>query len=147
MSEWTQHGEFELAVFNRVVVAHLAGGWNLEAALAYDQQFRDCAAKLAQSGQPWAHLVTLDDWSLGVPEINPVIDSLVGWCTDHGLQRAAHVYAPSVLKRVHLQDLVRPDGRFELRHFDQLDSAVSWLHQQGFELPAIGEQSPQGSAR
>ena len=91
-----QHGEFDIKISGQVLVASLAGSWNEEAARAFDREFRLAAEPLL--GAPWAHLVYLDDWSLGVPEMKPVIEQLVAWCCAHGLKRAAKVYSPSMLK-------------------------------------------------
>jgi len=51
--------------------------------------FKSIARPLSQ--QPWGHLVYLDDWELGVPEITPIIQNLVDWCTHNGLKKSAQI--------------------------------------------------------
>ena len=65
------HGEYQLLLSNRILIAKVSGSWNLEAAQNYAQDFKQLAQAL--TGRPWAHLVLLDDWQLSVPEVNPVI--------------------------------------------------------------------------
>lgn len=127
-----QHGEFTLSVSGNVVIANLTGGWNREAALAFDGEFRRVAKPLIHSN--WGHLVMLDDWSLGVPEMKPVIAGLVQWCSDNGLKRVAHVYSPSMLKKLQLDDLVVETGDFKRHAFACNDDAIQWLAAEGYPL-------------
>lgn len=143
-----QHGEFVLSTNGNILVARLSGSWNEEAARAFDRHFREHAAGLASA--PWGHMVLLDDWQLGVPEMGPVIEVLVHWCIDNGLRRAAHVYQPSLLKKLQLEDLVTGSEQgFQRRAFSSVDVALAWLKEEGFELndeldPLLGADSHQG---
>lgn len=126
-----EHGEFELSVAGNILTARLIGGWNKEAALAFDRQFRLAAEPLLSDD--WGHLVFLDDWSLGVPEMIPIIENLVQWCVAHGLKRAAHVYSPSMLKQMQANDMVvQQQGEFQRRSFAEADQAITWLNEAGF---------------
>ena len=128
-----QHGEFELSVSGNILIAHLIGGWNKEAALAFDREFRIAAEPLL--ADDWGHLVFLDDWSLGVPEMIPIIEDLVQWCVINGLKRAAHVYSPSMLKQMQANDMVAEQlGDFQRCAFRDKESALAWLAQQQFTL-------------
>jgi hypothetical protein len=127
-----QHGEFDIKISGQVLVASLAGSWNEEAARAFDREFRLAAEPLL--GAPWAHLVYLDDWSLGVPEMKPVIEQLVAWCCEHGLKRAAQVYSPSMLKTLQLEDLVVEQGDFQRRAFATGQQALQWLRAEGYDV-------------
>ena len=126
-----QHGEFELSVSGNILVARLIGGWNEEAARAFDREFRQVAEPLI--GSDWGHLLCLEDWSLEVPEMGPVIEDLVQWCIDNGLKRAAQVYSASMLKQLQLDDMVvEQSGNFQRCTFRTKDDALTWLAQQGF---------------
>lgn len=129
-----QHGEFELSVSGNILVARLIGGWNEEAARAFDREFRMTAEPLL--GNDWGHLVCLEDWSLGVPEMAPIIENLVQWCVASGLKRAAQVYSPSMLKQLQVDDMVVEQlGEFQRCIFRDKASACRWLAEEGFELP------------
>jgi len=127
-----QHGEFELSVKGNVLIACLKGGWNEVAARNFDRCLRETAQPLL--GKNWGHLVCLEDWSLGVPEMVPIVEDLVQWCIDNGLKCAAHVYSASMMKKLTLDDMVvEKQGDFQRHHFSNKAEATRWLAQQGFE--------------
>ncbi len=128
-----QHGEFVITTNGNILVARLSGSWNEEAARAFDKALREHAAELSSS--PWGHMVLLDEWQLGVPEMGPIIEVLVHWCIEHGLRRAAHVYTPSLLKKLQLEDMVTESEQdFHRRAFADTEAALRWLKEEGFEL-------------
>ncbi len=127
----TQHGEFVLTTNGNVLIARLSGSWNEEAARAYAAAFREQANALGEAR--WGHLVLLDEWQLGVPEIAPVIEELVHWCIGNGLIRAAQVYSPSLLKRLQLDDMISDhQDDYQRRAFATLPEALVWLEEGGF---------------
>lgn len=127
------HGDFELVVQGSVLVAKLTGSWNEEAALAFEKAFKEAATPLSQGN--WAHLVYLDDWDLGVPEIMPIVERLVAWCIANGLKRSAQVYCQSMLKKYQLDMMVvDQQGDFERRVFDNCDTAKDWLRAEGYSF-------------
>ena len=86
------HGHFDMWIDNRVLLAKLKGQWNGEMAHIFSQNMKELAATF--EGQKWGHIVYLDDWELGTPELEPIINELVTWVTNHGLVRTAQVYSP-----------------------------------------------------
>ena len=96
------------------------------------------AAAFRQAGQsmpnrPWGHIVYLDDWELGTPDIEPVIVELVGWAIENSLTRSAQVYSPSMLKKYQLDRMIAESlGEFERRTFKDESSAFDWLKHEGF---------------
>jgi hypothetical protein len=126
-----QHGDFRLTINGQILVAYVRGSWNEEAAQAYSDEYQRQASRL---GSRWGHLVFLDEWSLGIPEIVPVIQQLVSWSIEHGLTRAAHVYSPSMLKRLQLEEMIHDGGAFIHKGFASVDDAVGWLQQEGYSL-------------
>lgn len=127
-----QHGEFTLSVSGNILLAKLSGAWNEEAARAFSQNLKTTVMPLI--GADWGHLVYLDDWRLGVPEIKPIVEELVAWCCDNGLKRAAHVYSPSMVKKLQLEDFVAETGDFQRRAFASEAEAIAWLAVEGYEL-------------
>ncbi|MCC5827451.1 hypothetical protein [Alkalimonas sp.] len=123
--------KFTLWREQHVLLARAKGGWNRLTAEDYSSQFKCMASQLI--GQPWAHIVYLDDWELGVPEIEPVIQELVHWCLQHQLRYVAQVYCPSMIKKYQLDKMIcdtRPG--FEKRVYPQEHDAFAWLASVGF---------------
>jgi hypothetical protein len=95
------HGSYNIVVSGNILHASLAGTWNTDTAKTFAQEFKVVAQPLL--GKPWGHLVILDDWDLGVPDMQPIIEELVAWCIKCGLERAAQVYSPSMVKQYQLK--------------------------------------------
>ncbi len=130
-----QHGQFDIRVSGNVLCATLSGSWNSQTAEAFANDFILTAKPLL--GQSWGHLVLLDDWELGIPEIIPIIETLVSWCIDNGLQRAAQVYSSSMIKQYQLNNMVVEQfGDFQRNSFDAQPAAEAWLAANGFQLKA-----------
>lgn len=135
MVELSHHGNFDIKVSGNILCATLSCSWNRQTAEAFSKQFIIQAEPL--QGKAWGHLVLLDDWDLGVPETVPVIERLVGWCLEHGLTRAAHVYSPSMIKQYHLNKMVVEEiGAFQRHSFAHQAEAEAWLAASGFHLDA-----------
>jgi len=122
---------FKVWTEQRVVMAVVRGGWNERTARDYAEAFQQAAAPL--SGADWAHLVYLDDWVLGVPEIEPVIRDLVAWCQQRRLRYVAHVYSPNMVKQYQLERMISTqNGGFEKRVYADEPAAFAWLAARGF---------------
>jgi hypothetical protein len=133
MMSFNQHGDYFLSIQGNVVVAEISGSWNLEAAEAYEQNFK----KLLEPLLPcrWGHIVYLNDWDLGVAEIAPVIARLVSWCIENGLTRAANVFSESMIKAYVLETmLVDEVGDFQRKVFVNESEALLWLESFGYSL-------------
>ncbi len=131
MNTFSEHGYFTINVSGRVLCAHLFGSWNSQTAERFSDEFKQKAQALV--GEPWGHLVLLDDWDLGVPEMTPIIESLVSWCIEQDLVRAAQVFSPSMIKKYQLDAMVvEKIGGFERRNFTDETSALAWLAAEGF---------------
>ena len=131
--EFSPHGEFSLIRCDKTVISRLTGAWNKEAAEKYEREFMQVASPL--SGQKWAHLVYLEDWELGVPDIAAPVMRLVDWCIDNGLCRTAQVYSESMTKQYLVDKLVVDEkGDFRRRVFQEEKRALRWLAQQGYPM-------------
>ncbi len=123
--------KFTLWRDQRVVLARISGSWNTLTAEDYAAELKRVAKDLR--GQTWAHINFLDNWQLGVPEIEPVIQDLVRWCVSHDLRYSAHVYGANMLKQYQLDRMIKDHkGRFERRIFTQPQDAFVWLASMGF---------------
>jgi len=54
-----------------VLLGKASGTWNIETALRFSLEFRQLALSLNTS--KWAHIMYLEDWQLGTPEIEPIV--------------------------------------------------------------------------
>lgn len=128
-----RHGNFNVDVSGTILRAYISGSWNAETAQTYAAEIKSKAQPLL--GSTWGHLVILEDWDLGVPEIQVIIEQLVSWCIENGLTRAAQVYSPSMVKQYQLNKMVleEMDG-FQRNSFTNEASAIAWLAAEGFSL-------------
>ena len=99
----------------------------------YSKALKLAAAKF--KGQQWAHIVYLDDWQLGTPDIEPIVQELVGWCLQNSLIVTAQVYCPHSVKRYQLDKMIiEKTPTFERRVYANEDDAFNWLEQHGFSV-------------
>lgn len=130
---FSPHGAFQFHVSNTILIARLAGSWNVECSDSFSEQFKHYVKPLI--GKPWGHLVILDEWQLGVPQISTVIYELVTWCIDNGLEKSAQVYSDSMIKQYHLDKMIIDrKGNFERQVFRDTGAALQWLNQYGFAI-------------
>jgi hypothetical protein len=127
------HGFYELTVDNNLLVARLSGCWNQECAEIFSEEFKNIAQPLTH--RAWGHLVYLDEFELGVPEIAPIVQNLVSWCIQNGLQKSAQVYCKSMTKKYYIDKMVvEKADHFERQIFIEAQSAIDWLKDYGFTL-------------
>lgn len=127
------HGHFDMWVENRVILARLNGQWNGEMASKYSDEMKRLAGPL--SDQTWAQIVYLDDWELGTPEFEAIINDLVAWVIEHRLTRTAQVYSHSMIKKMQMDRMVKEEvGAFQRQVFAEESEAFAWLADEGFEV-------------
>lgn len=126
--------KFQLWREQQVILAAVNSSWDRRTAEEYMREFTKLAAPLTDS--PWAHLVYLEKWQLGVPEIEPVIQELVQWCINNNLRFVAQVYCPHMVKQYQLNRMIIDNSEiFEKRVYPTQQEAFSWLASQGFHIP------------
>ena len=123
-------GEFSLRLDGRVVVAHASGISNASNVLDFSRRFKQLVKSLSPG--PWAHIVYLDDWQLGTPDIEPIVTQLVKWCEMRQLVYTAQVLNPHALKEYQLERMVQQGDTHTLRRFDNESDAFRWLEINGF---------------
>ncbi|CAM5218992.1 hypothetical protein [Alishewanella longhuensis] len=116
-----------------MLLACIQGCWDRYTAADYSKAFKAAAVKF--KGQRWAHIVYLDDWQLGTPEIEPIVQELVTWCLHNGLVLTAQVYCPHSVKRYQLDKMIIEQTlTFERRVYADEQHAFNWLAEQGFAV-------------
>ncbi|NVK57670.1 MAG: hypothetical protein HWE26_18865 [Alteromonadaceae bacterium] len=135
------NGGYTLWITDNLLHASIHGVWNKRIATAFKRDFMETASTLINA--PWAHVVYLDKWVLGTPEIEPLIKELGVWCAEHQLVCAAHIYCHNMLKEYQLNKMLKNDDNlFQLQHFTSQEAAQQWLRSNNFyfteqDFPAI----------
>jgi hypothetical protein len=128
-----EHGGFKLWADNNVVYAKVHGAWNDFTALRFSNEFK----ALAKQDMPekWAHIVCLDDWELGIPEIEPIIQELVEWCIANGMTCVAQIFSKNMIIKYQIDKMVLERiGNFSKKQFSDKESAICWVIEQGYEV-------------
>ena len=130
------HGSYELTVRNQVVIAKIIGAWNKEESEQYI-----CALKRISQDirdKPWAIVVNLTEWELATPECDEVNIGLLKWLMENNLKKSAEVYSPSILKKMHIQNIVdQTTSKIDRQLFSNDVAAHAWLESQGFSLGSV----------
>ncbi len=117
----------------QVLLATVYGSWNQQTARDFVDEFVKTAIPILDA--PWAHIVYLDHWELGVPEIEPIIQQLVDWSVSHHLRVAAQVYCPHMVKKYQLERMTAiKSPSFEKRAYPTQQAAFDWLAAEGFSV-------------
>ena len=128
-----EHGRFEVWTDSNIVYAALFGSTNEELMTHFGDELKLAAGKLET--RHWGHIVWLENWQLGTPETEPVVQDLTRWCIDNGLIRAAQIFSPSTIKRFQLDKMVKAqEGLFIRQQFKSTSEAVQWMRSEGFEV-------------
>ncbi|WP_214000609.1 hypothetical protein [Arsukibacterium sp.] len=123
--------KFTLWREQRIILAKANGSWSRFTAEDYTSQFKALAMPLI--GEDWAHLVYLDNWQLGAPDIEPVVQDLVRWCLQSGLRYTAQVYCPNMVKQYQLNRMIIDStSLFEKRVYPDQQDAFAWLASLGY---------------
>lgn len=62
-----EHGEYQLILEGQILKVKCLGSWNIELVKRMAKEFKEVATSI--SDKPWACMVDLLDWQLGVPEM------------------------------------------------------------------------------
>jgi len=129
------HGSWNIYVQHQTVVIHTAGAWNGKAMEQFCVECKLAVQPLIDKAKPWSSLVLLDDYELGVPDIEPLLRSLLDWLTDNGLTHEAAVFNGGFARTEQMARNL-PQGKldYQRQNFGSVTLAVEWLQQQGFCL-------------
>lgn len=126
-----------------VLLTVVRGGWGERTAMDYCDAFKTAAKPFINAnnglGQDWAHIVYLDDWGLGSPDIEPIIKNLADWAVRNRLRYFAQVFSPNMVKQYQLNRMLISDlGTCEKRTYAQEADAFAWLQEMGFSTNNTG---------
>lgn len=125
------YSKFILWRDGNLILAKANGSWSRFTAEDYASQFKALAMPLA--GDNWAHIIYLENWQLGAPDIEPTVKDLVSWCLHNGLRYAAQVYCPSMIKQYQLDRMIiASTADFEKRVYPNQQDAFAWLASLGY---------------
>lgn len=134
------HGNWTIEVYDRVIITCTSGAWNKEAMQEFCAEYRRKAAPIL--GAPWASLLMIDNWELGVPEFEPLLKSHLNWATENGLSREAAVFEGGHLREEQMRRNIPTNGPFyQRKNFRTLQQASGWLEGQGFEVEIMRSEA------
>lgn len=125
-----------------VLLTVVRGGWGERTAMDYCDAFKTAAKSFISAnkglGQDWAHIVYLDDWELGSPDIEPIIRGLANWAVGNRLGYFAQVYSPNMLKQYQLERMLISNlDTCEKRVFTHQADAFAWLAEMGYRTETL----------
>lgn len=124
-------GSFEMWIENRVLVCRPKYSWSERTARLYANTMKSKVATFEKA--PWGSTVLLDQWELGTPEVEEIINDLLLWCLQNNLKRLALVTAENPLQEFQLDNMLQSIApEFERRHFADEALANQWMETEGF---------------
>lgn len=131
-SNWV-HGDWDLQRVGRVLVTQTAGAWNLPAMELFCQEYLQQIEPICE--QPWASLLLIDQFELGVPEFEPLLKALLHNLTERNLVREAAVFSGGYLREQQMQrNLPLHKTAYQRRNFTDIEQACHWLQREGFAI-------------
>lgn len=120
---------YRLEKDSHCIYAQVIGSWDEKTALQFCVEFKKLADTF--NGQPFAHLVYLKDFTVGIPAIEPIIQQLVNQLIEQNLQYVAQVFPPShySLTKYQLDKMTISNQGFEKQAFTDETDAMLWLTQ------------------
>lgn len=136
MSNHDYKGSFKIWTEGNVLFASVTGAWSQDTALRYVKEFKQQVEGF--SGNEWAQLVSLDNWILGTPEIEPIITELANWNLARALRCTGFVHSAHSLRHYQIENmLVEEFENYTRKHFETEEEAFEWLKDQGFPVNGI----------
>lgn len=129
------HGHWKIYIHQKTLVIHTAGAWNRSAMEMFCDEIKSTAQTLIEGQRPWSSLILLDDYELGVPDIEPLLQSLLQHLVERGLTREAAVFNGGFARMEQMaRNLPADSPQYIRQNFNCVEDAGSWLQQQGFPL-------------
>ena len=128
-------GGFRLFTDDFVLLSVPSGISGRSIAQKYVDEIKSKVAEF--NGQPWAHIVYLNEWQLGTPEVEPIITELSRWCLANNLKYTAIIEtANSVRQYQNNKMLIKQNERtdYDRQSFANADLAIEWLNSLGFRV-------------
>lgn len=121
-------GSYKLFSKDKVLLAIPFGISSDRIAKTYADDLKSAVKKF--DGQPWAHIVYLNNWQLGTPEVEPIISELSQWCIANNLKNTALIDTGNSIRQYQNDKMLSKDTQqndYQRQSFSDVDSAIEWL--------------------
>ncbi|MEI6895948.1 MAG: STAS/SEC14 domain-containing protein [Psychromonas sp.] len=120
-----EHGFFKIEIIKQTLSVEYFDAWNIETALRYCAEFKYLAEKI--NNNPWACLLDLSQWELGILEMMDEVRKLNEW-TNINNQKYEAVVCRLSLQKWLMASTHRALTNVEIRFFDNRKEAQDWLN-------------------
>lgn len=129
------HGDWAIEVLHshRIAMIKGKGGWNLETALTYSDEFKSKVASIINA--PWVCIGYGVDWELGVPESEPVLNSLYEWMVEHHCIKQISIILNPISKAQLTKYIEVNSPTYSIELVSSTDELMASLAAAGFEKP------------
>ncbi|NVK23444.1 MAG: hypothetical protein HWE10_00815 [Gammaproteobacteria bacterium] len=126
-----RHGSYKIEVNNQTITVRFYGSWSKETSEKMCKAFMQEVTAI--SNKPWACIIDLTEWELGVPEAWAPIAETNRWCAKNNQVFEAVVCTMSIQKFI-LKALQQELPNTESEFFASESQAINWLAEKGFIL-------------
>ena len=123
-----EHGQYQLIVEGQVIKMKCFGPWNIELVSRMKKELKEVAVSI--SDKPWACMLDLLDWELGVSEMWEEIAKINKWSCQNNQKYEVVITDNSLIKAL-LEESHRVFSGVDTAFFDNNDHAKQWLHSKG----------------
>lgn len=129
------HGDWAIEMLDSHQIAMIKGkgGWNLDTALAYSDEFKKKATTVIH--KPWVCIGYGVDWELGVPESEPVLNSLYEWMVENKCVKQISIILNPISKAQLSKYVEVNSPTYSIEMVSSTDELMASLTTAGFEKP------------
>ncbi|MDO6764889.1 hypothetical protein [Agarivorans sp. 1_MG-2023] len=116
-----------------MMIISIIGSWDVKTAEAFIKDYKAYANGLCHDN--WAHFVYFDDWTLAVPEVEPLIHEMLQWAIMRNMTHSVRIYKKNTLKDYQLQRMIgqQPEDHIN-RNFSSAAEGFEFLAENGFTV-------------
>ena len=127
------HGHWKFLVGGKdILLVKVMDSWNVEAAIAFAQEFKDVAS--AMIGQPWSILISTEQADLMVPEAMTELEKLNSWAVDHNCKLEVSVVGYKLHEEVFKRTRADKESQYSQVSLPNVPEAVQYLSERGYQL-------------
>jgi len=123
-----EHGQYQFKIDQQVLMLQCTGPWNIELFRQMEIDMKQAIFPI--SDKPWACMLDLLHWELGVYEMWEDVKKLNQWSADHNQKFEAVVTNKNIIK-ILLQESHQSFCDVETKFFDNREEAMQWLEDKG----------------
>lgn len=129
-----EHGHIDFVRKENVIILKAEGPWNQLTVDRYASLYKDLVTPLL--GSDWASLVIMYGESLMYPQAEAELLRSSKWRVKNGLKALAYVILDSDIRLTIINQSKHVYEKANVNHafFNDIDSAISWLESNGFEV-------------